>query len=86
MAAFQCLQPLLGSLLAITLLGEEPSLWDLGAVGVIGGLAAVSFDRAGAKAAGAEHPLGGRALSQKLSKPAVLGPTLNLNLSGKSRP
>ena len=39
-AAFQCLQPLLGSVLAITLLGEEPSLWDLGAIGVIGGLAA----------------------------------------------
>ena len=83
-AAFQCLQPLLGSLLAITLLGEEPSLWDLGAIGVVGGLAAVSFDRTGSKVAVSDYLPSSRTLSQKLSKPAVLGPTLNL--SSKSRP
>ena len=38
MAAFQCLQPFVGALLACTILGEEPSIWDVGAIGVIGGL------------------------------------------------
>lgn len=37
-AAFQCLQPFVGALLACTILGEEASIWDLGAIGVIGGL------------------------------------------------
>lgn len=44
-AAFQCVQPFFGTLLAFLVLGEEPSLWDLGAVGVIGGLALVSLDK-----------------------------------------
>lgn len=44
-AAFQCLQPFVGTILAFAILGEEPSLWDLGAVGVIVGLITVAFDR-----------------------------------------
>ena len=42
-AAFQCLQPFLGTVLAVAVLGEEPSVWDLGAVAVIGGLILVSM-------------------------------------------
>ena len=37
-AAFPCLQPFLGTLLAFSLLGEAPSWWDLGAVGIVAGL------------------------------------------------
>ena len=44
-AAFQCLQPFVGTILAFAILGEEPSLWDLGAVGVIAGLITVAYDR-----------------------------------------
>ena len=44
-ASFQCLQPFVGTILAFVVLGEEPSLWDLGAVGVIAGLALVAYDR-----------------------------------------
>ena len=32
-AAFQCLQPFMGTLLAFFVLGEQPSVWDLGALG-----------------------------------------------------
>lgn len=38
-------------MLAFAVLGEEPSMWDLGAVGVIGGLALVSLDKPSAAAA-----------------------------------
>ena len=41
-AAFQCLQPFVGALLACTILGEEPSIWDVGAIGVIAGLYVVA--------------------------------------------
>ncbi|GAB4820825.1 hypothetical protein N2152v2_007871 [Parachlorella kessleri] len=37
-AAFPCLQPFLGTLLAFSLLGEAPSWWDVGAVGIVAGL------------------------------------------------
>ncbi len=43
-AAFQCLQPFVGTALAIVILGEEPTWWDLGAVGVIIGLGLVTSD------------------------------------------
>lgn len=43
-AAFQCLQPFLGSLLAFAVLHEKLSWWDLGAVGVVAGLFLVSMD------------------------------------------
>ena len=44
MAAFQCLQPFVGAVLAVLVLGEEPSMWDLGAIGVIGGLVLIAKD------------------------------------------
>lgn len=43
-AAFQCLQPFLGSLLAFLLLHESLSWWDLGSVGVVAGLMLVTMD------------------------------------------
>lgn len=43
-AAFQCLQPFLGTLLAFLVLQEQLSWWDLGAVGVVAGLLLVSVD------------------------------------------
>lgn len=43
-AAFQCLQPFLGTLLAFLVLQEQLSWWDLGAVGVVAGLLLVSLD------------------------------------------
>ena len=44
-AAFQCLQPFVGTLLAFLVLQEQPSLWHLGAVGVIAGLLIISRDK-----------------------------------------
>ncbi len=44
-AAFQCLQPFVGTMLAFAVLGEEPSIWDLGAIGIFTGLLLVVFDR-----------------------------------------
>ena len=44
-AAFQCLQPFVGTLLAYAVLHEEPSWWDLGALGVVAGLVLVTTDR-----------------------------------------
>ena len=44
-ASFQCLQPFLGSLLAFVVLHEEPSIYDLGAVGVVAGLVLVTTDK-----------------------------------------
>jgi drug/metabolite transporter (DMT)-like permease len=41
-AAFQCLQPVLGMVLAFTVLNESPKWWDLGALGILGGLWLVS--------------------------------------------
>lgn len=35
----------MGTLLAFAILGEQPSVWDLGAVGVIAGLVTVAYDR-----------------------------------------
>ncbi len=43
-AAFQCLQPFVGAVLAFAVLGEEPSIWDVGAIGVILGLVLVAKD------------------------------------------
>ena len=43
-AAFQCLQPFVGAVLAFAVLGEEPSIWDVGAIGVIAGLVLVAKD------------------------------------------
>lgn len=45
MAAFQCLQPFVGTMLAFLVLGEEPSIWDLGAIGIFIGLFLVVFDK-----------------------------------------
>ena len=44
-AAFQCLQPFVGTMLAFAVLGEEPSVWDLGAIGIFVGLLLVVFDK-----------------------------------------
>ena len=44
-AAFQCLQPFVGTMLAFAVLGEEPSVWDLGAIGIFIGLLLVVFDK-----------------------------------------
>ena len=44
-AAFQCLQPFIGTALAFAVLGEKPSVWDLGALGVLAGLLMVVRDR-----------------------------------------
>lgn len=44
-AAFQCLQPFLGTVLAYFILGEEPTVWDVGAVGILVGLILVSRDK-----------------------------------------
>jgi drug/metabolite transporter (DMT)-like permease len=46
-AAFQCLQPFMGTLLAFLVLGEQPSAWDLGAIGVVAGLILVVRDPKG---------------------------------------
>eukprot|EP00884_Botryococcus_braunii_P017363 jgi/Botrbrau1/430/Bobra.110_2s0080.1 len=45
-AAFVCLQPFLGTLLAFLVLGEQPSVWDLGALGILFGLLLVTTDKA----------------------------------------
>lgn len=45
-AAFVCLQPFLGTLLAFTVLGEKPSIWDLGAFGILFGLLLVTLEKA----------------------------------------
>ena len=34
----------MGAVLAVLILGEEPSIWDLGAVGVIAGLVLIAKD------------------------------------------
>ena len=44
-AAFQCLQPFLGTVLAASLLGEALSAWDGGALGVVAGLVLVCSER-----------------------------------------
>lgn len=56
MASFQCLQPFVGTLLAFAVLGEEPSVWDLGAVGVLVGLVLVVSDKHDLQASMALHP------------------------------
>ena len=43
-AAFQCLQPFLGAVLAFSLLHEQLNWWDLGAFGVVLGLLMISTD------------------------------------------
>jgi len=43
-AAFQCLQPFFGTLLSFLFLGERPTAWDLGGIGVISGLLLVISD------------------------------------------
>lgn len=40
-AAFQCLQPFIGTALAYLYLGEHPTWWSLGAAGVLAGLVLV---------------------------------------------
>ena len=44
MAAFQCLQPFVGTLLAFLFLNERPTVWDLGGFGVLTGLVVVVRD------------------------------------------
>lgn len=44
-AAFQCLQPFIGTLLAFLVLNESPTAWDLGAVGIVAGLVMVSTEK-----------------------------------------
>jgi hypothetical protein len=44
-AAFQCLQPFIGTLLAFLVLNESPTPWDLGAIGIVAGLLLVTTDR-----------------------------------------
>lgn len=44
---------MVGTVLAFAVLGEEPSIWDLGAIGVFVGLLLVVYDRKDAK----EHPV-----------------------------
>ena len=44
-AAFQCLQPMLGTLLAFLYLNEAPTPWDLGALGIVAGLLLVTTDQ-----------------------------------------
>ena len=53
-AAFQCLQPFVGTILAFAVLGEEPSPWDLGAVGIFAGLYLIVSDK---KDLLASHPV-----------------------------
>ena len=43
-AAFQCLQPFFGTVLSFLFLGERPTAWDLGGIGVISGLVLVTSD------------------------------------------
>lgn len=43
-ASFQALQPLMGTVLSFLFLGERPTAWDLGGIGVISGLALVTRD------------------------------------------
>lgn len=50
-AAFQCLQPFLGTVLAASLLGEALSAWDAGALGVVAGLVLVCSERGDAETA-----------------------------------
>uniref|UniRef100_A0A1D2AES2 WAT1-related protein n=1 Tax=Auxenochlorella protothecoides TaxID=3075 RepID=A0A1D2AES2_AUXPR len=50
-AAFQCLQPFLGALLAACVLGEALSAWDAGALGVVAGLFLVCSERGDAETA-----------------------------------
>ncbi len=44
-AAFQCLQPFFGTLLAFLVLSEQPTWWDMGAIAIVAGLLLVSMDR-----------------------------------------
>lgn len=46
-AVFQCLQPFVGTILAFTLLDENPTWWDAGGIGVILGLLIVNRDTLG---------------------------------------
>ncbi|KAK9846139.1 hypothetical protein WJX84_009980, partial [Apatococcus fuscideae] len=64
-ASFQCLQPFLGTLLAFMVLGEQPSWWDLGAIGILAGLGLVARD--GSKKEG--KPLTAAPLSLTAPKP-----------------
>jgi hypothetical protein len=66
-ASFQCLQPFVGTLLAFAVLGEEPSAWDLGAVGVLLGLVLVVSDK---------HDLQARAPWARARDRALLGRVL----------
>lgn len=43
-ASFQCLQPFIGTVLAFLVLGEMPTWWDLGAVGIVAGLLLIVKD------------------------------------------
>lgn len=42
-AAYQCVQPLFGTTLAVLVLGERATWFDVGAVGVVGGLLLVTY-------------------------------------------
>ena len=49
-AAFQCLQPFFGTLLAFFILNERPTVWDIGGVGVLVGLVVVVREASGKEA------------------------------------
>ncbi len=68
-ASFQCLQPFVGTLLAFAVLGEEPSAWDLGAVGVLLGLVLVVSDK---------HDLQARAPGLRVRVRTLLGLVLGV--------
>ncbi len=73
-AAFQCLQPFVGTILAFAVLGEEPSPWDLGAVGIFAGLYLIVSDR---KDLLASHPVV-TGMRRMLSQQSLLNVTSQL--------
>lgn len=56
-AAYQCLQPFVGTALAYTLLDERPTWWDVGGIGVIAGLFIVNRDAVGSGTTSSKYPL-----------------------------
>jgi hypothetical protein len=82
-AAFQCLQPFLGSALAFAVLHERLSWWDLGAVGVVAGLALVSTDMREAGGGGAGGG-GGAAVAARLRRLVAAKSAVGLAALGRA--
>lgn len=57
-AAFQCLQPFFGLVLASVFLNERPTVWDLGGFGILAGLFVVVSEASGQEAKSREKPSG----------------------------